>query len=66
MSVEATEKHSDTSLRIKVRYSVYMYDGKMGMHVPANFDLPGKTELCSAWKLWLSVNPGYACTNVGV
>ena len=51
MSVEVDEKNIDTAPRIEGRYSVYMYDGKMGMHVPAYFDLPGNTKLFGAWKL---------------
>ena len=50
-SVEADEKNSDTVPRIEGHYSVYMYDGKLGMHVTAHFDLPGNTKLFSAWKL---------------
>ena len=41
--VEAAEKKSDTVPRIEGRYYVYMYDGKLGMHVPANVDLPVNT-----------------------
>ena len=44
---------------------MYMYDGKMGIHVPANFDLSGNTKLFSAWKLWWNQNPGYSCTTAG-
>ena len=50
-SVEADEKNSDTVPMIEGRYSVYMYDGKLGMHVPSHFDLPVNTRLFSAWKL---------------
>ena len=32
-----------------------MYDGKLGIHVPAHFDLPGKNKLFSAWKLWFNI-----------
>ena len=39
-SVEYDEKNSDTVTRIEVFYSVYIYDCKLGMHVPSNFDLP--------------------------
>ena len=39
VSVEAAEKNSDTAPRIEGRYYVYMYDGKLGMHVSTNFDL---------------------------
>ena len=38
--VEAAEK-SYTVPSIKGCYSVYMYAGKLGMHVPTYFDLPG-------------------------
>ena len=51
VSVEAAEKNIDTAPSIEGRYSVYMYDGKLGMHVPAYFDLPGNTKLFGAWKL---------------
>ena len=65
MSVEAAEKNIDTAPSIEGRYSVYMYYGKLVMHVPAHFDLPGNTKLFGACKLWLNGNPGYSCTNVG-
>ena len=65
MSVEFDEQNTDTVLSTESRYYVYMYDGKLGMHVPAHFYLPGNTKLFSAWKLWLSGNPGYICTNTG-
>ena len=65
MSFGAAEKNIDTAPSIEGRYSVYMYDGKLGMHVPAYFDLPGNTKLFGAWKLWLSENIGYSCTNAG-
>ena len=42
-----------------------MYDGKLGMHLPSHFDLTGNTPLFNAWKLWLNVNYGYACTYAG-
>ena len=42
-SVESTEKKSDNVPRIEGRYYVYMYDGKLGMHVPSHFYHPGKT-----------------------
>ena len=44
---------------------MYRYDGKLSMHVPAHFDLPGNTKLFSAWELWLNRNPDYSCTNAG-
>ena len=64
-SVESAEKNSDTVPRIEGHYSVYMYDSKLGICVPSHFDLPGNTKLFSAWKLWLSGNPDYICTNTG-
>ena len=42
-SFEADEKNSDTVPRIEGHYSVYMYDGKLGMQLPSHFDLPGNT-----------------------
>ena len=44
MSVGAAEQNTDTAPRIEGCYSVYMYDGKMGMHVPAHFDPPVNTN----------------------
>ena len=41
--VEAAEKNSDTVPRKLVLYYVYMYYGKLGIHVPSHFDLPGNT-----------------------
>ena len=41
--VEASEKNSDTVPMIKGRYSVYIYYGKLVMHVPSYFGLPGNT-----------------------
>ena len=41
--VEAAEKNSDNAPSIEDCYSVYMYDVKLGIHVPAYFDLPGNT-----------------------
>ena len=43
VSFEASEKNPDNAPRIEGRYSVYMYDGKLGMYVPAYFDPLGKT-----------------------
>ena len=57
MSVGYYDQNKDTAPRIEGRYSVYMHDGKLGMHVPANFDLTRKTKKFSAWKLWLNRNP---------
>ena len=51
VSVEASEKNTYTLPRIEGRYSVYMYDGKLGMHVPAHFDLSGNTKLFIDWEL---------------
>ena len=65
MSVEAADKNTYTVPRIEGRYSVYMYDDKLGMHVSAHFDLPGNNKLFSDWKLWLNGNPDYICTNSG-
>ena len=42
-SVEADDKSPDTMPRIEVCYSVYIYGGKLGMHVSSHFDLPGNT-----------------------
>ena len=42
-SVEAADKTSDTAPRIEGRLSEYIYGGKLDMHVPAHFDLPGNT-----------------------
>ena len=42
-SVGSSEKKIDTVPRIECRYYVYMYDGKLGIHVPSHFDLPGET-----------------------
>ena len=64
-SVESAEKNSDTVPRIEGRYSVYMYDNKLGMYVPAHFYLPVNTKLFSSRKLWLNGNTGYICTNAG-
>ena len=50
-SVEAAEKNSDTVPRIEGQYSVYMYGGKLGMHVSSNVYLPGSTYFYSAYKL---------------
>ena len=44
---------------------MYMYDGKLGMHITVHFEFPVHTKMISAWKLWLNVNPGYGCTNLG-
>ena len=41
--VEDDEKNLDAVTRIEGRYFVYMYDGKLGMHVPSNFDFPWNT-----------------------
>ena len=65
MSVEAAEKKIDTAPRIEGRYSMNMDYDKLGMHVPAYFDLLGNTKFFSAGKLWLNRNPGYSCTNAG-
>ena len=65
VSVGAAEQNTDTAPRIEGCYSVYMYDGKMDMHVPAYFDLPGNTKFFNAWKLWLNGNSGYSCTDLG-
>ena len=43
VSVEAAEKDSYNVPKIEGLYSVYMYYGKLGMHVPSHFDLPGNT-----------------------
>ena len=56
-------KNTDNVARIKVHYCVYMYDGKLGMHLPENFELTGNIKLFSAWTLWLNLSPGYSCTN---
>ena len=42
-SDESAEKNSDTVPRIEGSYYVYMYDGKLGMHLPSHFDLLGNT-----------------------
>ena len=44
VSVEAYDQKIDTVPSIEYQYSVYMYDGKMGMHVPSYFDLPRNTN----------------------
>ena len=65
VSFEAVDKNTDIVPRIEGCYSVYMYGGKLGMHVPAHFDLPGNTKLFSACKLWFNGNPSYIYTNAG-
>ena len=42
-----------------------MYDGKLVMHVPVHFDLPGNNKFFSACKLWFYGNPICSCTNAG-
>ena len=36
VSVEFSEKNTDNPPRIEGRYYVYMYNGKLGMHVPVH------------------------------
>ena len=42
VSVETSEENIDTVTRIYGRYSVYIYDGKLGMHLSTHVKLPGK------------------------
>ena len=41
-------KNTHTASRIKYGYSMYMYDGKLDMHIPSHFDPPVNTKLFSA------------------
>jgi len=35
-----------------VGYQSYNYDGKLGFHVPSQFQFPEKTKIRNAWSLW--------------
>jgi hypothetical protein len=41
------------------RFRIYYCNGKLGMHVPSESDLPASTNLFNAWKLWINGNPGH-------
>jgi len=39
----------------RARY--YTYDGRLGWHVPQNFEFPARCKLDIGWKLWLQGLP---------
>ncbi len=44
-----------TSCTYNARY--YTYDGRLGWHVPKNFEFPARCKLDIGWKLWLQGLP---------